>query len=76
MTPWSRRKWVAAGFVGTVAVVAYLAVAIFVAPEWAADNVTSSKPEAQATARATERGSVRTAMLAVLAGGIAVVGAV
>ena len=70
------RKWVAAGVVGTLLAVAYLVVAIFFAPKWAAADVTSSKPEAQATARATERGSVRTAMLAVLAGGIAVVGAV
>jgi hypothetical protein len=74
--PWSHRKWVVAGVVGTVGVVAYLVVAIFLAPKWAAADVTSSKPEAQATARATERSSVRTAMLAVLAGGIAVVGAV
>jgi hypothetical protein len=74
---WSRRKGeVVAGAVGTLLAVAYLVVAIFYAPRWAAADITSSKPEAQATARATERGSVRTAMLAVLAGGIAVVGAV
>jgi hypothetical protein len=67
---------VVAGVAATLVVGAYLVFAIWLVPTWVGNSVYSSKPEAEATARASERGSVRTAMLAVLAGGIAAVGAV
>ena len=67
--------WVAIGLASLAALV-YLCLAIWFVPRWAANGVKSSDPAAQAAARANERGSVRTAMLAVLAGGIAAAGAV
>lgn len=62
--------------VGTLVTVGYVYLAIVVVPAWRADRIKSSKPEAQASARENERVSVRTAMLAVLAGAIAAAGAV
>ncbi|MFL5863109.1 MAG: pentapeptide repeat-containing protein, partial [Solirubrobacteraceae bacterium] len=73
---WSRRTWAVAIVVGTLVTVGYVYLAIVVVPAWRADRIKSSKPEAQASARENERVSVRTAMLAVLAGAIAAAGAV
>ena len=54
----------------------YLVFAIWLVPTWVANGVNSSKPEAEVAARVSERGSVRTAMLAVFADVITTVGAV
>jgi hypothetical protein len=73
---WSRDKWVKVIIAGSLLLLVYLVLAIWLVPEWVANGVHSSNPEADATAQASERGSVRTAMLAVLAGAIASVGAI
>ena len=66
----------AVGVPASLVVIGYFVLAIWFVPKWAADGVKSSKPEAQAAAQESERASVRTAMLAVLAGSIAAFGAV
>ena len=73
---WSRRTWVAVILTGALVSVGYLYAAIFLAPKLASDRVTSTVPAAQSAARASERGSVRTSMLAVFAGAIGAFGAV
>jgi hypothetical protein len=73
---WSRKTWWVAIGLASGAALVYLCLAIWFVPRWAANGVRSSDPAAQAAARSDERGSVRTAMLALLAGGIAAVGAV
>ena len=73
---WSRKTWSVTIGLASGAALVYLCLAIWFVPRWAANGVKSSDPAAQAAARADERGSVRTAMLAVLAGAIAAAGAV